>query len=67
MKLVLIIALIYFHMIPEFKTLSSREFSEKLYHKLEETIASGFKKIEKDMKKKADKVMISYDVNYTKK
>ena len=66
MKLVLIIALIYLCMIPEFKSLSSKEFAEKLYHKLEETIALGFEKIEKDMKKKADKVMISYDVNSTK-
>ena len=56
MKLVLIIALIYFCKIPEFKSQSSKAFSEKLYHKLEETITSGFDKIEKDMKKKADKV-----------
>ena len=67
MKLVLLIALIYFYKIPEFKSQSSEAFSEKLYHKLEESIASGFEKIEKDMKKKADKVMISYDVNSTKK
>ena len=59
MKLVLIIALIYFHMIPELMSLSSREVSEKLYHKLEETIALGFEKIEKDMKKKADKVNLT--------
>ena len=63
MKVVLTIALIYLYMIPEFKSLSSREFSEKLYHKLEETIALGFEKIEKDMKKKANEVKFLYDLN----
>ena len=63
MKLVLLIALIYFYKIPEFKSQSSKAFSEKLYHKLEETIALGFEKIEKDMKKKANEVKFLYDLN----
>ena len=56
MKLFVLIVLICIYIIPQSKGQSFRQLSEYL-HKIKETIASSFKKIEEDMEEKANKVM----------